>query len=291
MPENKNRQMKRISDIYFSGEIILSYIILMPIFTFAFLISYRPFNIDQLTGMSIGRIAFMSAMIMCIEAVTILVSRMIMLAFRHKEISMYRYLFWEIAEAVIFLMFTNLFIWLFTGHSTPYFSLLSSVLLYGAGILIFPYSIISLVAENRAKASLLTEKDEIIRNLESGLEENPNRTVHFIDEKGNLKLMVTTESILYIEGADNYVKICYLQNDRITNFSLRNTMKGIEEICQKNSLIRCHRSYFINLRKVRIIQKEREGLFAELEHAEAQRIPISKTYYNKVVERFSALSN
>lgn len=269
---------------------MLCYILLMPIYTFAVIIGYKPFGLDQILDISVSRFAFMAAMVMCIEIITQLVSRLVMLAFKHREINQYRYLFWELSEVVVFLMFTNLFLWLFTGRIVEYFSILPTVLLYGTGILIFPYIIITLIAENRAKAFAIAEKDEIIQRFESGQNETHDRPVHFIDEKGHLKLLVTTESILFIEGADNYVRICYMQSGKIINFSLRNSMKGIEDTCLKNNLIRCHRSYFINLRKVKVLQKEREGLFAELEHADAPRIPISKTYYNQVVDKFSAVS-
>jgi hypothetical protein len=50
-------------------------------------------------------------------------------------------------------------------------------------------------------------------------------------------------------------------------------------------------SYYVNLRKVRAIQKGPDGLFAELSYAAAPHIPISSTYSEAVTGKFSTLTS
>ena len=62
-------------------------------------------------------------------------------------------------------------------------------------------------------------------------------------------------------------------------------MKSIDEICQDNGLVRCHRSYYINPSHVKVLRKDKEGvILAEIESTNNIRIPVSKTYYNHLAE-------
>jgi len=284
--------MNKISDTYFKSEIILSYVVLMPIFSFFFMIGFKPFNLTEALELGVSQYAFICAIIMAIQLVVNALSRSFMYIFRkHTDISMFRYMFWEFCEVIVLSMFISLFIWLITKRYSPYFSILPSVILYSVSILVFPYVILSLIAENKTKALQLAESYETIEKYQNGTIGADRSPVHFTDEKGRMKLMVTADSILYIEGADNYVNICYLESGKMTRFSLRNTMQAINEICINNNLVRCHRSYYVNLRKVRILKKDKEMLYAELEHEGAPRIPVSKTYSAAVVEKFSLIND
>ena len=47
--------------------------------------------------------------------------------------------------------------------------------------------------------------------------------------------------------------------------------------------MRCHRSYFINPRQVRVLSRNKEGfIYAELIPEDAGRIPVSKQYYDRL---------
>ena len=100
-----------------------------------------------------------------------------------------------------------------------------------------------------------------------------------------MKLVVTAESLLYIVASDNYVDIHYMSNGRITKYSLRNSMRSIEELCMQNNLIRCHRSYYVNPSHVKVLRKDREGVvYAELDAREEMHIPVTKKYYDRLAE-------
>ena len=64
-------------------------------------------------------------------------------------------------------------------------------------------------------------------------------------------------------------------------------MKIIEESYPESGLIRCHRSYIINFKKVKILRKEKDGLFLELDSDEIADIPVSKTYVDEMIKLFS----
>ncbi len=111
--------------------------------------------------------------------------------------------------------------------------------------------------------------------------------VPFYDEKGKLKLSVINEDILYIEASDNYVSVYYLMNNKVSKYMIRNTLKQLEIKLSKIGFIRCHRSYLVNFNKVKVLKREKEGLFLVLNIEGELVLPVSKTYVSPIIESFS----
>ena len=70
-------------------------------------------------------------------------------------------------------------------------------------------------------------------------------TLYFGILPGGVK-MIKHDKVISIEAAANYVNILYDKGGQLVKFSLRNTLKGIEELCNNYDIVRCHRSYFVN---------------------------------------------
>ena len=71
--------------------------------------------------------------------------------------------------------------------------------------------------------------------------------ISFRDERGVLQLSVAKENLLYIESADNYICIWYIKNEQLKKQLMRITMKEISEQLAETNIVRCHRSYMVNL--------------------------------------------
>lgn len=283
--------MKEIPKTYYESSILVCYILLIPVYSFFFLIGFKPFHIDLLLDVDISQLAFRAAIMASIELVVALISRMAMLLTRDSlRLTHTQYIAWEVMEGIAITMFITLFLWLIGKKAEPYFSLLPSMFLVTASILLFPYIITSLIAELHDRNNRIEAKDEIISQYAKGLIGNEAGPVHFRDSQNMLKLVVAAEMILYIEAANNYVNICYLKGDKLVQYQLRNKMKEIEDICEQHNLFRCHRSYFINLSRVRLIQKEADGMFAELDYTGARHIPVSKTYSEEIINKMANIN-
>ena len=269
------------------------YILLVPIYSFFFLIGYKPFNIISNLNVEMGRFAFYASMLISILLVVVMISRFAMRLLRDRlNLTYSSFFIWEFFEVFTASMFFTLFIWLITGRKTPYVSILPNVSLISFFVLIFPYTILALISELSHKSSIVEKLQNNIDRYANGIIGADKSPIHFLDENKAMKLVVTAESLLYIVASDNYVDIHYLSNGRITKYSLRNTMRSIEELCMQNNLLRCHRSYIVNLKKVKIIQKDKtEGLFAELDTTGSPHIPISKKYADQVIKAFSMLND
>ena len=112
-----------------------------------------------------------------------------------------------------------------------------------------------------------------------------SQRMRFYDEKHNLKIVLDAQSILYVEADVNYVDIYYSENDKIRSYSLRNSMKAIDELCHDHGLVRCQRSFYVNPRHIKVLRKEKDGIvYAELDAKDVRHIPVTKKYYDKLTE-------
>jgi hypothetical protein len=110
------------------------------------------------------------------------------------------------------------------------------------------------------------------------------------DSRGVLQLSVAKENLLYIESADNYICIWYKKNDILKKQLMHITMKDVSEQLAETSVVRCHRSYMINLDLVKVMRREKGNLFLELGEHGVREIPISKTYGEAVLRRLVPIS-
>jgi DNA-binding LytR/AlgR family response regulator len=109
--------------------------------------------------------------------------------------------------------------------------------------------------------------------------------MRFYDNQHNLKIVLTAPVALYIAAEENYVNIFYVENGRVREYSLRSSMKALDELCQDNGLIRCHRSFYINPVHVKVLRKDKDGImYAELDANDVRHIPVSKKYYDRLSE-------
>jgi DNA-binding LytR/AlgR family response regulator len=106
------------------------------------------------------------------------------------------------------------------------------------------------------------------------------------DEKGVLRMSLKRSDILYMQGSDNYVTVWYQAHSKVTRFMLRNTLRTMEDELKQESIIRCHRSYLVNVEKVKLIRREKEGLVLELDSIPPSIVPVSRTYMNEVLTAF-----
>ena len=153
-------------------------------------------------------------------------------------------------------------------------------------VLLLPYSISWLYLSWR-------EKSQLLENIEQeNIQNKASKTlIAFQDEKGDLKISVMLENLLYIESADNYATIYYINKSSKSHYMIRNSLKCMEEnLAMDTPLVRCHRSYIVNLDKVKILKKEKNGIMLELDAESTPDIPVSKTYYLSFMDKFSMYS-
>jgi len=139
-------------------------------------------------------------------------------------------------------------------------------------IAVIPYSIVLLIL------SLFQSKSELVElKKESKKVVLTNELIKFPDDKGSLKFTMPLRDLLYLESTDNYVYIYYISHDKLKKELLRNSLKNLENIFKDTSIIRCHRSYMVNLENLNLVKKTGQKMMIKLNQVE-DLIPVSKTY-------------
>jgi len=89
---------------------------------------------------------------------------------------------------------------------------------------------------------------------------------------------ISTNQIRYIEALQNYVKIGHLNADgQLVEQTVRATLKGVLDLSQEDSIVRCHRSFLVNRETITSISGNAQGLLLTLADCDT-RIPVSRSY-------------
>jgi hypothetical protein len=262
---------------------IVRLVLFTSLFALVFINAYSPFGADRWYNLTRLEFFTYSSLTILIGVLVVVISRIIMyhVSKRH-TIIIWQYLIWIFAEilfmALAYVMFEKLFL-----KDTRFFAdLVRNSSRNTALVLLLPYSILWLYFSWQDK------KDQIERLADyQPLSDNTRNMIPFYDDKGILKFSIKKENLLYLESAENYVNICYLNKGKVSKYLLRDTLKKIEETFSGTEIIRCHRSYMVNFEKVKVVRKDKDGLKLEFDNPSVTDIPVSKTYVNSVMQTFS----
>jgi len=233
---------------------------------------------------------FFSSLIILIGMLVVVISRLIMLLYVRKHAPTYwQYSIWIVSEILSMSLFYSLFTKFIPkeGAHRDFGEIFHKSTVNTSMILLLPYAILWLYFSWRDKNNLLEKMA-----LEEPVAEAPKKSlIAFPDEKGELRISIMLENLLYVDSADNYATIHYLNKSKLSHFLIRNSLKWMEENLTTDSpLVRCHRSYIVNLDKVKVLRKTKDGIYLELDAMNTPDIPVSKTYYERVMNKFSKYS-
>jgi hypothetical protein len=265
---------------------IVRLILLTALFALVFINIYKPFSSSSWYSVSEFKFFVFSSLIILTGVLVVVISRIVMYYWGKKhEITTGAYALWILLE----IFFMSLFYTIYTLVLNPereYLSAFKESSINTSLVLLLPYSVLHLYFSYK-------EKERQLRLLEEDRAETANKlsVFSFYDEKHELRLSVKRSNLLYIESADNYVCIWYLNKGILTKFMLRNSLKAIEESLAETNVLRCHRSYMVNFDQVKVIRREKDGIYMELGIEKVPDIPISKTYSEKVTHWFMTYSS
>lgn len=284
--KNMGMREQKIPEYIYEKSNIVRLILLTALFALVFINIYKPFSSSNWYAVSEFKFFVFSSLIILTGVLVVVLSRIVMYYWGRKHaISTYGYGIWIVLE----IFFMSLFYTIYTLVLNPereYLNVFKESALNTSLVLLLPYSVLHFYFSYQ-------EKERLLRLLEENQTEaatQPN-VFSFYDEKHELRLSVKRSNLLYMESADNYVCIWYLSKGLLTKFMLRNSLKAIEESLADTNVLRCHRSFMVNFEQVKVIRREKDGVYLELGIEKVPDIPISKTYSEKVTHWFMSYSS
>lgn len=117
----------------------------------------------------------------------------------------------------------------------------------------------------------------------------PVEVLVLVSENEKDRVEMSPEELLYIESADNYSTVYYIKQAVVVKQMLRGSLKRFESQIAFPFIIRCHRSYIVNLKQVSHIKGNAQGYKIEFKTEPSGEVPVSRSYSKTLFERLEAL--
>ena len=218
---------------------------------------------------------------------TVALSRMVLVFVNgRKELSLFWVLMWMAVELILCVAVTAIMAWSLEGGGKVRLAPLAGDILLG-NVAVFLIPNVVTYQAFRIK-ELRSELLVLRRKLSIDTMSVPSeQSINFYDKGGRMAFSTRIANVLYIEAADNYTNIHYINGDKEDTFILHNSLKDLEKVYSDMGLLRCHRGYMVNVMNVKLMRKEKGVLLLELSSSN-KSIPVSKSYAASVTEYFSS---
>ena len=277
---------------------VVRMILFTTVYSLVFINVFKPFNSETwIPNISTANYIMYSSIMVLVGMVVISLSRVIMNYIVKKvQLTFPDYIIWLVSDAVVLSIF-YVFIAYKVGFVGNYlkdnpdmslweaiFDIFRKATANTVWMLLIPYTISLLFLDNQYTKNRLKELGNRLKEL--GNRAFESNIIHLKDEKGEIRLSINIENILYAESADNYVIVKYINNDTIVDFLLRTNLKKLSEDLRDTPLQRCHRSYMINMLHVTSLKKDQTEFTIQFDTTSIKDITVSKSYQEAVMEAF-----
>lgn len=164
---------------------------------------------------------------------------------------------------------------------------------YTLALAVFPVTVMIIVIYNR----LLNRHEEKAREANAQLTAHPvgpvaikSNDLVLTAENGKDKLELDARQLLFIESADNYSSVVFMENENVKKILLRSSLKRIEEQIDVSTILRCHRAFIVNLRNVTRVSGNSQGYRLHFDHQDTA-VPVSRTLGKDILEKLKQLQS
>ena len=147
---------------------------------------------------------------------------------------------------------------------------------------IFPGSVCLYFNYSRALKRKLNKVEIINQQLLSKVAYYEKDHFALTSENENEKVNLSTDTFLYVQAYDNYCKIVFRNGNGSESKLIRSSLKKIESQIHFPFIIRCHRSFIVNLTKVKRV-KGNAREYRLIMYITEPTIPVSRESYKKVI--------
>ena len=253
--------------------------ILFGLFIGLFLLFFEPFNINLSNNKNkVFQLLFFG----CITTIVLLIFLYILPLLFPKIFSDKH---WKVKHQVIFYFIILFVIATFNGIYTNYINsllfswsnywwIISRTFVLGG----IPIAFLTLL-DYRRKDRLNRDQADTIFNEQKEFKRKSNKIIHHIStDLKNETISFKENDFNYALADGNYIDMCILVEDTLKKVPYRITLSAFEAQLEKSSsLIRCHRSYLVNLKKVENISGNAQGLKLKIKN-QLETVPVSRKY-------------
>ena len=262
----------------------------IAVFVFLFLYVFKPFGLQNIKD-STDALIFAGYGI--VSFVILILLQFLIPAFLP---AVFNEDFWNVYKEILFILITLFFIgignmlyttWLGFIHVSKetflYFEMVTIM------VAIFPVTLSVLIKQNYLLRKNLKQSSRLSEKLyrKSRLVQWGDTLVQLSSENPKDSISADSKDIYYVAAADNYIEVYYRLNNTMKKVLLRSTLKNAHASLKRfSNFYRCHRTYIVNLDKVKSVTGNSQGYKLILFDTE-ELIPVSRTLTREVTQRLS----
>ena len=263
------------------------------LFAVVFLNIYIPFSETAWFRLGDSVMFLRTLLFIAISICILIVSRILMYQSKKSyEMTFTSYIIWCVMEILVIAGF---YTWTTLDIAPPadetHWDVFRRALVYSTISLGIPYLIAGMyfaIIDKNNTIRLMSYENVV---TDEPIKAEDTQKITLFDNSGALKLSLNLDNLFYIESDDNYIKVWYTDNKgELKQYMLRCRLKTVEESFKGSGLVRCHRKYIVNIKKVSMLHKESDGYVLELCREEIQPISVTKTYTDIVLSHFTGES-
>ena len=251
----------------------------LSLFFFVFMLTFLPFGITNYDPNFQFSLEFLLTLLLftTVTFITCSLNEFYLKKRIVKRVNLRGYIVWSV-WLIVLVGFANYLIYNYLGNWHD-FSFKGGIqfITNVSAVLLFP--IVGVFFYFRYQ-DLKIQFEEVLINTDSMGQENS--LISFQGEGVNDQVQVQLKDFLYAQAQDNYVEIVYVAEKSVQKHLLRTTIKGLIDQLKHPMLIRCHRSFMVNIFNVRstIGHSQIRLNIHHIQHA----IPVSRTYQQEVIQ-------
>jgi len=260
------------------------------IFISLFLFAFQPFNLQELDHSNKTLFIFGYGII---TFISLLITMFVIPFFFKKHFFADK---WTIGKEILHITLTILFITtlniiystLFCENCKPFqedlfivfiFSFLS-VLLIG----LIPITFMVIIYQNILLKKHIKNANSINQNLSSEKKQETNIIKIYSSNKKNL-INISSSKLIAIEANGNYINVYFENEGKLNREIIRNTLKITEkEIKTYSNFVRCHKSYIVNLSKLKKVSGNAQG-YRLVFNLLGFDVPVSRNLSKQILEK------
>ncbi len=138
---------------------------------------------------------------------------------------------------------------------------ITKILLLG----LLPVAVLITINQERLLRLHLVSAQQLNKKLLENKQQN-NNLIHFESDYKNDTLVIKADLLIVIKSSDNYIEVFYKNKGLVKKQIIRSSLKRVEELISKyDFILRCHRSYIVNIKFINEIKGSPQGfqLFME----------------------------
>lgn len=280
------------------------------LFSILFMVLYDPFSLSVwFTTADMTRFSF-TILFYFAAVMLLIISRSLMFMLQDRlSLTVLQYLLWLMAENVLIsTLYTYITATFFPVEATSIPDIALRALFCVTMILAIPNGLVSFYAAYRTRCEelqaaqyelqrvneeylrmkhLSAERERLTATVQRAESDAP-RMINLYDYNGTLRLTINIDTLYYMESEDNYIKVYYKHNDKIASYMLRCRTSDVEKSLEGTPMVRCHRSYIVNMRKIQFVTEEHRMRYIKLDDDNLKHIPVSKSYYESLLQKLKS---